>query len=654
MVSRPEPESPRPSSAEPIDDGEPRATEGEPPIDADASLTPDQVSDDPPDAYPDACTDEPAELALTSRVPAVIEPGARARPKRREAPQRHINRRPELFGGEPDPPARKAAAPVERPPLLDLSSGRSRGESARRPTRTSLPPVVRGAGRGLPSYAIALFAGLFGVAAIATVLAVLIQADGPKPTSSAAPRRSAAPSSSAPPAPPPASSLDPTRPTTGDAAPPEGPFRVASLAKDGSIRLVTGKLGTRSLITALEEDKVATPQIMRALKAFEDPKVFDRPRKNHVYAVALDRATKRIRAFEYQASLIDVWQAREGDDGALVGQKLDLKVETRRVAKAIQVGEDLKQSIVEAGFDDDLLDLLADAMEDRMSISRLGKGAVLRVVAMEQTSFGRFVRYTDVEAIEWRTPKSDKPVRLYHWKSDKGSGYYDEASKAPYKGGWRFPVKFPRVTSHFDPKRVHPILHVVTPHSGTDFGAAVGTPVYAASSGVVAFVGPKGPGGNTVELTHANGFETGYLHLSKFAPGLKRGDKVEARQLIGLVGSTGRSTGPHLHFWVKKAGQFVDPLPTLKMDGERVLPPSEREAFSQVRAELDKILDALPLPELTPGSSAPNDEGDLDGDFAPAASGSAATPAPDTAPAAADAPPPAKASDHDSPVWNPL
>lgn len=671
MVSRPENESSRPASAEPADEGavrgagtdEPAQATSEKPeaVDEDASLTPDQVSDDPPEA----CDEEPPELAITSRVPAAIEPGARLRAKRRDAPVRHINRRAELFGGEPESSPSSPPPPTsERPPLLSLDAPRSRREAGRPPERMSLPPVAKGSVRGLPSYALALFAALFGVAAIATILAVLIQTDGPRPASSAEPKKSAAPNATAPapttttPAPP--SSLEPTRPASSDEAPPPGPFRVASLANDESVRLVSGKLGTRSLIDALEEEKVPTAQIMRALKAFEDPKVFDHPRKSHVYAVALDRATKRIKAFEYQATAVDVWQAREGEDGALVGTKIDFKVETRRVAKAVVVKEDLKQSIVDAGFDDDLLDKLSDAMEDRMSLSRLGRGATLRIIAVEQTSYGRFVRYTDVEAIEWWTPKSDKPVRLYHWKSEKGAGYYDESGKAPFKGGWRYPVKFPRVTSPFNPKRLHPVLHVVMPHNGTDFGAPSGTPIFAASHGTVIHVGPKGPGGNTVEIAHTNGIETGYLHMSKFAPGIKKGDKVETRQLIGFVGTTGRSTGPHLHFWVKKASQFVDPMTTLKMDGERVLPPSEREPFGGLKAELDKILDALPLPERGAGTQAPADDEDQDQEGDPAPAGSGAPPAPG-APAAPQAPaakkedpPPAPTDDKSSPVWNPL
>jgi murein DD-endopeptidase MepM/ murein hydrolase activator NlpD len=522
------------------------------------------------------------------------------------------------------------------------------------------PPATR----GFHPMVVAVFGGMFGLAAIASVIAVLIQLDGPSRTFGPVG------SGSAPPASPPSplaavapqsttAAPTPTPPPDAPAEPLPGPWRISALAGDDSVKMVTGKLGTRSLMDALEEEHVPKPQIFRILKAFDDPKVFDKPRKSHQYAVALDRATKRVKAFEYQASMVDVWQAKEGEEGALAGQKLDMKVEVRRVAKAVVVKEDLKASVVEAGFDDDILDSLDDALEDRMSRGRFGKGSTLRIVAQEQTVYGRFARYVDIEAVEYHTPKSDKASRVYHYRAGKNSGFYDEHGKAPYKGGWRAPLKLPRVTSRFNPKRLHPVLHTVMPHNGVDFGAPSGTPVFAASHGTVGHVGPHGPSGNLVLIDHGNGLETGYAHLSRFAPGIKAGDKVETRQLVGFVGSTGRSTGPHLHFSLKKNGQFVDPLSTLKMDGERVIPKGERDGFDAFKAEMDKILDAVPLPDRPPGTAAPVDDDDDkdtpgEGEEEP---GAPPTPAPhDAPPAAAPTPAPAKKDDENvgSAVWNPL
>lgn len=582
--------------------------------DPDAALTVDQVSEDPPEVAD-------APLSLTGRVPATID----------------------------------ANAPPVNPSLVDPAM-----VAADLPLLPPTPPAKK----GLPPRLVATFGAVFGIAAIATLLAVLIQVDGP---TRGLPATLGSNSASSPEATPPPSATASAREVASaevEAPAPPPVFRVKSLESDESVRIAAGKLGARSLSEALEEEKVPGAQIARILKSFDDPKVFDRPKRGHQYVVAIDKASKRVKAFEYITSSVDVWQSKEGDEGALTGGKLDLQVETKRVAKSVIVKEDLKQAVVDAGFDDDLLDTLDDALEDRISLSRLGKGSTLRVVALEQRSFGRFARYVDIEAVEFWTPKSEKPTRLYHFKGDKSRGYFDEHGKAPFKGGWRYPVKFPRVTSRYNPKRMHPVLRIVMPHNGTDFGAPSGTPVYSVSHGTVSQIGPHGPSGNLVVLAHSGGIETGYAHLSKFAPNLKRGDKVETRQLVGFVGSTGRSTGPHLHFSVKKNGVFVDPLQALKMDGERVLPPGERDAFATWRSELDKILDALPLPDrggggaTPPAASSDDDDDDNHGEDEPPTKKSAdppGAPAPAPAPVPAAPPPAAKKDDDDgSAVWKPF
>ena len=206
-----------------------------------------------------------------------------------------------------------------------------------------------------------------------------------------------------------------------------------------------------------------------------------------------------------------------------------------------------------------------------------------------------FARYTELAAIEYRASESDSPaLRIYHFHGGKAQGYFDGRGRQPAKGGWRTPVPFARISSRFDMHRMHPVLHVVKPHNGVDFAASSGTPVYAAGPGRVLFAGDSGAGGNTLTIQHPGNIITGYAHLSRFAPHMKPGQAVETRQVIGYVGSTGRSTGPHLHFSARRAGVFIDPL-TLKLDGERVLPKSDRDDFEQMRAQVDPKLDAIEL-----------------------------------------------------------
>ena len=124
------------------------------------------------------------------------------------------------------------------------------------------------------------------------------------------------------------------------------------------------------------------------------------------------------------------------------------------------------------------------------------------------------------------------------------------------------PLRHIRITSRFTYKRWHPILHRYRPHLGVDFGARRGTPLLAVNSGKVIFSGRKGGYGNVVKIKHRSGLVSLYAHQSRIR--VKRGERVKKGQIIGYVGSTGRSTGPHLHFGLYRNGRAIDPLKVLK------------------------------------------------------------------------------------------
>ena len=120
-----------------------------------------------------------------------------------------------------------------------------------------------------------------------------------------------------------------------------------------------------------------------------------------------------------------------------------------------------------------------------------------------------------------------------------------------------YPLPFSRISSHFNLRRFHPILKRKVPHLGTDYAAPIGTPVYATALGKITHAGRKGGYGLLVEIKHANGYRTRYAHLSKVL--VKSGQQVIQQQIIGKVGTTGRSTGPHLHYEIIKNGKHLNP-----------------------------------------------------------------------------------------------
>jgi len=139
-------------------------------------------------------------------------------------------------------------------------------------------------------------------------------------------------------------------------------------------------------------------------------------------------------------------------------------------------------------------------------------------------------------------------------------GYYDLEGRPLRKQFLKSPLKFSRITSRFSMNRFHPVLKKRMPHYGVDYGAPVGTPVHVTADGRVRHVGSKGGAGRMVSVRHANGYETNYLHLSRYGKGIKNGVRVGQGDVIGYVGSSGWSTGPHLDYRVKQNGRWVNPL----------------------------------------------------------------------------------------------
>jgi murein DD-endopeptidase MepM/ murein hydrolase activator NlpD len=373
------------------------------------------------------------------------------------------------------------------------------------------------------------------------------------------------------------------------------PWRIADEKGKPEFRVITGRVGKNAFLRAIQDAGVEKSQAYRAYNALKGIVELNRCKAADEWQALIERRTGKLFAFEYIPSKEEVYQAGARDGASLEGKKLDLKVGRNQVRRAIVFdGQSFDASARAGGFDDHLDDVLAKALSGHMTLSELERGDRLRIVVQEVTVLGEFSRYAGVEAIEV-LKKGEKPLRVYFYGHATDGGYFDSDARAPYEGGWRKPIPGAPITSRFNPKRMHPVLHKVMPHTGTDFGAPTGTPIGASSPGTVSFIGNGGPSGNLVKVQHSGGIETGYAHMSRFAEGLKLGDKVKRLQLLGYVGSTGRSTGPHLHFTAKRNGEFFD-SETLNLDGMRVLPPSQRGSFNEVKAKYDALLDAIPLP----------------------------------------------------------
>ena len=182
-------------------------------------------------------------------------------------------------------------------------------------------------------------------------------------------------------------------------------------------------------------------------------------------------------------------------------------------------------------------------------------------------------------------------INLYNFKDNKDTGYYDIKGKSIVKSLMKTPINGARLSSSYG-MRKHPILGYNKMHRGTDFAAPTGTPIMASGAGKITRARWCGGGGNCVKIKHNSTYETVYAHMKSFARGIKEGKRVKQGQVIGYVGSTGLSTGPHLHYEVIVNGKKVNSQ-RLKLPSGKILKGKPRELFELERIKIDLKLSKL-------------------------------------------------------------
>ena len=303
--------------------------------------------------------------------------------------------------------------------------------------------------------------------------------------------------------------------------------------------------------------------------------------------------------FVYERSVSDyVVFSFAGDSINIVPGQHEIRIERRKQTAVIE--SSLWGAIQKANLSYALAAELEDIYQWSVDFAGVQKGDSFTVVYDEkfvdtvQVGIGRVwgARFThngrDYYAIPFK-----QNGKISYWEYDGGS-LRKQLLKAP--------LKFTRISSRFSNARLHPVHKVYRPHHGVDYAAPKGTPVHAVADGTVVFRGWGGGGGNTIKIKHPGNLMTGYLHLSGFAKGIKQGSHVSQGQLIGYVGSTGTSTGPHLDYRIWKNGTPINPL-TVPQEPAEPIAKENRAAFEYVRdmvvAELDgEVADSMRIVQV--------------------------------------------------------
>ncbi|WP_231867710.1 M23 family metallopeptidase [Snodgrassella sp. CFCC 13594] len=225
--------------------------------------------------------------------------------------------------------------------------------------------------------------------------------------------------------------------------------------------------------------------------------------------------------------------------------------------KAVVIKTSARGAMAQAGIPVEIRESLNEIFKDKLDLETLSSGDSIRLIYDSLYYRGQEIATGNIQGAE--ISHNGVLYQAYYYDDDnEGNGqYYDAQGKPLRKGFAAVPVDNARISSPFG-MRYHPVLHTLRMHSGIDYAAPSGTPIHAPSDGVVEFIGVKGGYGNAIMLRHSDSKETLYGHMSAFAP-LQNGGNVRAGDIIGYVGSTGRSTGPHLHYEVRINGQAVNP-----------------------------------------------------------------------------------------------
>jgi len=315
------------------------------------------------------------------------------------------------------------------------------------------------------------------------------------------------------------------------------------------------------------------------IKGFNETLDFRELQPGDRFTISLDKDNTVIEA-TYSSGPLDTHILSQNDDGSYLSSRkaVPLKYRLERISGVIE--SSLYAAFSSLGEAPKLIHAFADIFASKIDFNtETRSGDRFSLLVEKYYKDDVFVGYGKILVARYQ--KENLSYEGYHYASENiPPGYFDSNGEA--LGTWfiRSPIPFGRVTSRFTMRRKHPIDGVVRPHLGIDLAAPLGTPVMATAEGKVEFIGRKGGFGKTIILRHNGGYKTYYGHLNGYKKGLKPGSLVSQKDIIGYVGSTGVSTGPHLDYRIKHNGVFRNPF-GIKFKAKTVLKDDELRLFRE-------------------------------------------------------------------------
>lgn len=378
----------------------------------------------------------------------------------------------------------------------------------------------------------------------------------------------------------------------------------SSLApKVRDISVIEGVLTTGESLAESMGHRGIGPDVVHVIATEMRPHFdFRRAQPGHEYVLTRD-ATGRPVSFRYRTSPIKAYELRlEGED--YVVDQLETALEHRAAHVAGVVSTTLYSAVTGLGAEpqvaNDFTDIFAWDVDFTRAVRPGDEFKILyeRLVQVDPEGNEVFVRPGKILAARYSGAAGEHAAMYFEIDEGRG-GYYRPDGTAVERHFLQAPLRYSKITSRYSTARRHPILKVTRPHYGIDYAAPHGTQLWSVADGEVIYRGWAGGFGNLVKIRHANGYVSFYAHLTRFAKGLRVGDRVGQKQLIGYVGSTGLATGPHVCFRVTKDGKYVNPATArLRSPTAPPVPGEMRPLFDGARDTLLAQLDAGPAPLL--------------------------------------------------------
>ncbi len=254
----------------------------------------------------------------------------------------------------------------------------------------------------------------------------------------------------------------------------------------------------------------------------------------------------------------------------------------------------LWETMVASGMSYELTDKVEDALKYQFDLRKFQDGDEFKVIWEEEIVEGHSVGVKSMKAAYFKEKEEKEPIYAIYFDNGSQKGWYSKNGLPMRDGFLKSPLRYSNITSHYSMNRLHPILGYNRPHFGTDYAAPQGTPIMSVADGVVTASTYEGGNGNYVKIKHMSPYETQYLHMSRFAKGIKPGARVKQGEVIGYVGSTGLATGPHVCFRFWKNGSQVNHLKE-KLPQISTFSSADAAKFKQVSNTMIERMNNIPF-----------------------------------------------------------